>query len=261
MTRPRTKNPASPTTDQATRKPSRGLPIPPQHEIDQLIKPAKTEDLATLEKMREALSPMYQRRLKTLTIGAKLLILKELEAGLSFNAICRTHLITREMIPIIKNDPLVIEAHQDSFADKETKRLLAKRFYDFVDVALSHISPEKLEKLNAYQLIMAAAVALDKARLVEGESTQNVTIRSVALNLNNTLEQLRERKTQLEAVLKRKEIRADSVNGCIPSSTREALGLEAREPGDEQTAGGTDADDKPLENKTESGNNDEPVAE
>lgn len=42
--------------------------------------------------------------------------------------------------------------------------------------ALEAITPEKYEKLNAYQLTLIAAISLDKKLLIEGKPTQNISL-------------------------------------------------------------------------------------
>ncbi|NJD37378.1 MAG: hypothetical protein FIA89_03505 [Geobacter sp.] len=55
---------------------------------------------------------------------------------------------------------------------------LADSFFETAERALAHISDEKLSNSNARDLGILSGVMVDKARLLSGESTQNVAVLS-----------------------------------------------------------------------------------
>lgn len=141
-----------------------------------------------------------RRKLKVMTTGHKLRILQDLKETGSETLVCKKHRITKSVLAIIANDDSLGEV-TDKVYVSQTKKLMASRFYQLADMALSHIDPGKLERLDPYKLGVLASIALDKARLIEGQSTENISFKSLAVNIHSTLDQLRERKKALLARL------------------------------------------------------------
>ncbi len=75
---------------------------------------------------------------------------------------------------------------------KAIQRQLASYFEDLSMRLITSISDEDIERLNAYQRIISAGISVDKLRLLRNESTQNVCIDTVNMNLKAVRERLAE---------------------------------------------------------------------
>jgi hypothetical protein len=150
-----------------------------------------TEEALTAEEGKE--TGREQLRRETLSTGAKLLIVGDLAKGMTVPQVAKKHGLNKAAVIRVASDPELYGV-TDKSAVKITKSLLASRFYQLADLALSHIDAEKLKRMDPYRLAFMSAVALDKARLLEGESTENLSFKGLALNIHATLENLKERK-------------------------------------------------------------------
>jgi len=74
---------------------------------------------------------------------------------------------------------------------------LAIRMYD-------HITDEKLRKTSAAKLMMTAAIAIDKALLLDGEATERLEVKSEA-ELDRQLKELEVAERELKKAWKRAE--------------------------------------------------------
>lgn len=156
-----------------------------------------------LERKEREISPDDYRRIKNLTTGHKLRIVADLKSGKTQSDICRAHKLSPTGLALILNDDALQEV--TSTADmNQTKKIMASRFYHIADMALSHIDTVKLQKLDPYRLVMLSAIAVDKARLLDGQSTENITFRNLSLTVHAQLEQLQERKQILLEVMEGK---------------------------------------------------------
>lgn len=147
------------------------------------------------------LTPEVRKRKQTLTTGHKLKILQELRSGKTERDVRLKHRLTKSALALIVMDDSLQEVTNEGYV-RGTKEMLAARFYQVADMALSFIDPQKLERLDANKLVVAAAIALDKARLLEGQSTENISFRNLAVSIHGTLDQLKERKARLLDILK-----------------------------------------------------------
>jgi hypothetical protein len=77
------------------------------------------------------------------------------------------------------------------------KRHLSGKFYRIADESLDGITDEKLQKASAPQLMTMAAIGIDKARLIEGQTTERTEF------VNWTDRQLEAEIAQLEAELEK----------------------------------------------------------
>lgn len=131
-----------------------------------------------------------------LSTGRKLQIVGDLGKGMTPRQVGKKYGIGTASVIRVAQDPELYGV-TDKTAISITKKLLAARFYQLTDLALSHIDPDKLKKMEPYRLAFMAAISLDKARLLEGESTENLSFKGLALNIHATLENLKERKKVL----------------------------------------------------------------
>ena len=82
----------------------------------------------------------------------------------------------------VKDDPELqsLSNTEVSYIKDGINKLVRKRGYQ----ALKAMDEEKLRQSSALQLMTVAAISIDKSRLLDGESTQNINMRSVNANLD-----------------------------------------------------------------------------
>lgn len=140
----------------------------------------------TLEPLTEApLTPSVP--LEPLQTGKRIAILARLEAGDRPSEVARREKVSLTTVNAIRNDPFLREL-VDIKAVEKTKEIMSAKFYLASDRLLDEaMRPEKLAKLRTTEGMMAAGIAVDKARLLEGKSTENVSIRGVVGHLQAQL--------------------------------------------------------------------------
>jgi len=78
------------------------------------------------------------------------------------------------------------------------KEEILTRMWTLASEAISHITPEKLaETKDIYKLALVVAIAVDKARLMEGGSTQNIAIVS---KVEHHIENIEKIKKEIEEI-------------------------------------------------------------
>lgn len=113
--------------------------------------------------------------------------------------IARLHGVTKQSVnqalkpfkEIIK-DPAQInafEASRDAMLSGGMMRLLT-----------SALDPRTIKKSSTLQLASAYGILFDKQRLVRGESTENVSIKSITMHLKGELDRLRDQEQALASV-------------------------------------------------------------
>jgi hypothetical protein len=80
---------------------------------------------------------------------------------------------------------------------KVIQRKLAGFFEDLSVRLITSISDEDIERLNCYQRVIAAGIAVDKCRLIRNESTENISIDTVNRNIEETEERIMELEIKL----------------------------------------------------------------
>lgn len=149
----------------------------PPRRADQKELPALTDD--------GALAPNSDRQ--TIQTGRRIAILARLEAGESCTEVARREKVSVSAVQSIKNDPHLREL-LDGKAVEKTKEMMSAKFYLASDRLLEEaMRPEKIAKLRTTEGMMAAGIAVDKARLLEGKSTENLSIRGVVGHLQAQL--------------------------------------------------------------------------
>lgn len=122
-----------------------------------------------------------------LQTGRRIAILAHLEAGDRPSDIARREKVSLATVHNIRNDPRLREL-SDGKAVERTKELLSANFYLASDALLDEaMKPAKIVKLRTTEAMLAAGIAVDKARLLEGKSTENVSIRGVVGHLQAQL--------------------------------------------------------------------------
>jgi hypothetical protein len=75
---------------------------------------------------------------------------------------------------------------------QRVKKELADMFEDLAIRMINSISPEDISKINAYQRTLSGGIAIDKMRLLRGQSTERVDYAVLTANLSD-LQKERER--------------------------------------------------------------------
>jgi len=120
----------------------------------------------------------------------KPLIVKELETikvlranGLSYHAIAVE----------IKRDPKTVKkACLEPDTSKEIlkiKQELADMYEGLARRMIDSITDIDIEKINAYQRTLSSGIAVDKMRLLRDQSTENIDIQRLSLDLNELIRQ------------------------------------------------------------------------
>jgi hypothetical protein len=136
---------------------------------------AKFETYSKTGKERYAHKGVPRKHLST---GRKFAIRAMWENGMSQKQIAILEGVSLSTVNLITKDDALKELDQNYV--NRTKRLLSSRFYVMADKAIDKAGENKrLDKMNSYQLAMIGAVSVDKARLMDGMSTENVSVRSL----------------------------------------------------------------------------------
>jgi hypothetical protein len=86
---------------------------------------------------------------------------------------------------------------------KTIQRELAGYFEDLTVRFITSISDEDIKKLNGYQRVIAAGIAVDKFRLLRNESTENISINAIHSrreDRNKRTEELRREREKMTGV-------------------------------------------------------------
>lgn len=125
------------------------------------------------------------------TTGQKLAILADIDAGISLRQIASSHFCSLDTVQRIRDDQELRELQNPSIVSHRKKALSnMNRFV--ADRMLSSITDEDISKINAYQRVVASSIAIDKARLLDNESTQNVSVRGLEGTILEDLNKLKE---------------------------------------------------------------------
>lgn len=104
----------------------------------------------------------------------------------------------------ISNDTaMAIKRRCDYNSDslEQLKKILPNKFYGLANESLNHLSPEKLEKCSAPQLMMVTGIAIDKARDMEGSNRPQFNIVTVVNECRQTSERLAKEIGTLDTLL------------------------------------------------------------
>lgn len=93
----------------------------------------------------------------------------------------RTKVSTRSVIKYLspENQPKLIAKVGSTPSFAAIKKGIAEKFYRQTDTVLEAITPDKIDKMNAYQLAGMSGVLHQNARLASDQSTQNIGIAAV----------------------------------------------------------------------------------
>ena len=134
------------------------------------------------------------------SLAKRISIAQEVASGKSIDEVCEIHAVAKPTVIAAVKDPVIQELTDNTVT--ETRRKHLANFFEYnAERALMFIDEDKLEKMSAYQLMMIAAVGVDKARLLQGLSTENISIKSVKDALLSELDRLKKNRASVIKVL------------------------------------------------------------
>ena len=122
------------------------------------------------------------------------------KAGMSPSMIANQTGLQRQSIEVILNNERLQFLHNGR-ADIYRKAL-PMLLLELATSSITSIDPEELKKINPLQRVTLAAIAIDKARLLLGESTENISVREYVPQLMDEVELLMKQKAQILDLVK-----------------------------------------------------------
>ena len=125
---------------------------------------------------------------KRLTQTEKLIILQEKEVGgKSVRAIAKEYGVATSTVMEISQDKRLKAKLAKS---EHIKKALSADLYITAQRSLDAITDDRLLEVNAYQNAIITATLIDKARLIDGSSTQIISVRTVVNDLEQRKKEL-----------------------------------------------------------------------
>jgi DNA-binding transcriptional MerR regulator len=141
-----------------------------------------------------------------------------LEQGYSLKKISQMAKCSLETVIAVKRSNKFDRAIVDAIKDK-----ISGKFYRVADAAVDAITPEKLENATPVQLITTAGIAIDKARLIDGDSTARVEF--VGVNDAALEEEIMQLQTELDGWKQGSTVNAELVDGSVDATQATQSGL------------------------------------
>lgn len=116
----------------------------------------------------------------------KVAIKSLLSIGKSGYSISKETGISQATIGLIRKDPTILPQHQVD----AIKKGLTGNLYNTAHRAIETIDQEKLNQASALQLATVAGITIEKARLMENQSTSNVSMISAYTTITDSLNSL-----------------------------------------------------------------------
>ena len=125
---------------------------------------------------------------KRLTEGEKLMIHSERkQLTKTTRQIAKEYGVSNATVTTLEHDERLKAKLEQS---DHIKKALSANLYISAQNSLDCITPVRLKKVNAYQNAIITATLIDKARLIEGSSTLNMSVRTVVRDLEERKKQL-----------------------------------------------------------------------
>lgn len=118
-----------------------------------------------------------------------------LEVGASARAVAEEMHMGQDTVRVIRNKP----DYDINFLET-VKRALPKAFYAVSGLAMSKVTPEKLDACSAPQLMMVAGIGIDKARDMEGSNRPVFNVVSVINDCKSTRDKLESQLMRLQSI-------------------------------------------------------------
>lgn len=130
------------------------------------------------------------------TLSKRIAIAEDIAAGFPYREVAARHGVALATIHAAVKDPAIQEMISPELVERRRKNM--HRLYEFqADCALSSLTPEKWEKERPTSVVIAAATCTDKARLLRGESTENIAVRGTVEMLRDEALELRKKRESL----------------------------------------------------------------
>lgn len=153
-----------------------------------------TDLTASIEQVKTKLPPDTPNRIsKRYSFGYKLMVLARLQNGESINHISVTEGISKNTISVWRDDPELVQI-TNTKGIEQLKKNFSNAFYLKSATAMNYLTPDKLQQTNAQSLAWISAVLFDKARLADGLSTENVSVRGIVDHFFSELDDIKRRK-------------------------------------------------------------------
>lgn len=130
------------------------------------------------------------------TLAKKIAIAEDFAAGFGYTKVCARHGVSRSTVHAIVHNQQIQEMINPEIVERRRKSMAGIYEY-YADRAIESIDDEKLSKAQAPALMTMAAIATDKARLLRGESTQNIGVRTGVESINSDLLELKQKREML----------------------------------------------------------------
>lgn len=121
------------------------------------------------------------------------------KAGMSHTMISAQTGISHQAIGVILENPRLQFLH--SGRSDVYRKALPMLLLELATASIVSIRPEELQALNPLQRVTLSAIAIDKARLLLGESTQNIAVREYVPQLQDQMQELLVQRDQILALV------------------------------------------------------------
>ena len=137
-----------------------------------------------------------------ISTAKRVFVFARLQSGHSVAKIMKEERLTRAQVIEIESDQ-ALAALSDRRILAKTKEILGGSFYMAADQLLREATdPRKVARLPADRAMVSAAIAFDKARLADGLSTENLSVRGIVGHLEEKRKEAEELRAQLLDSLK-----------------------------------------------------------
>lgn len=130
------------------------------------------------------------------TLSKRIAIAEDIKAGYAYREVAARHGVALATIHAAVKDPDIQNLIDDEIVERRRKSM-AKMYEYQADCGLTALTPEKWAAAPAASIMTAAAIATDKARLLRGESTDNVSVRGVVSSFSEELVELKKKREHL----------------------------------------------------------------
>jgi hypothetical protein len=137
------------------------------------------------------------------SLAKRIAIFTDIKAGIPYAEICVRHDVGKGTVSRISKDQQLQEMLDPRILELRKKHLAGLNYY-VADISLSSITVGDVQKLNALQRGILAATNVDKARLLEGQSTENISVRGTVEHYESELSDIKARKEALFAAMQSK---------------------------------------------------------
>ena len=143
------------------------------------------------------------------SMARKLSILADLESGMSEREVAERNGCSPSTVNDIRHDPRIRDAHDPHVLSLRRKGLASQAYY-IADKLLETIDDEAIQKMPPFQRFLGFGIMIDKARLIEGLSTENVSVVRAIDGLVADAELLKKRRLDIDAKVIEVEVNSSS---------------------------------------------------